>query len=600
MAINKKIINFKKAEDFTKEYEAGNILEKSLVFIDDTHQIVTHNTVFDGNIPNWRAMENEAGYIKNKPELGFSVYYKDEEIDIEQKEIVRSVKSIIAKWNDYGSSFNGPDVNYDDTFGEYSFNIGVESYTNGMLSIASGQSNVAKGDVSFVGGMFNVANNFAEVAFGTFNKSTEKTIFTIGNGDGTMSRHNAFEIRDNGDVYIADTSADVDKTEYPMIKLQDALNKVGGAELNADWDAEEGQAGYIKNKPFGYEYELVFSADNVSLTSKAGNGYGGFTLDTSKLYDSNGVYKIVLNNKVYDNIKPYYSNLSNDYTGSSQPLYQNSDFIFYNFGSTDCNIYTKEIYEDLSLRFYKLNIETIDSKYLPIVQQTGNSETSIMSQKAVTEALANVGGSSEVNADWDAEEGEAGFIKNKPVVEVEPEELVYQDNFEKYISVYGKNEGKKLIDFDEIERILKLGDKYIVEINGIKYPCVCFWSGIYENVCNNWTLSSDNKSTHPVNDADFIITNPYNNRQGFYFYWKTEFGDNVNLKIYHITNPVKKFDPKYLPIVQNPGDSETFTMSQKAVTDNFINKSEFWTGTQDEYDAITNKDSNTFYFIKEG
>ncbi|MCH5234932.1 MAG: leucine-rich repeat protein [Muribaculaceae bacterium] len=69
MAIDKKIINFKKGEDFTREYNAGNILDKSLVFIDDTHEIVTHKTVFDGNIPDWNANEGQPGFIKNKPDL---------------------------------------------------------------------------------------------------------------------------------------------------------------------------------------------------------------------------------------------------------------------------------------------------------------------------------------------------------------------------------------------------------------------------------------------------------------------------------------------------------------------------------------------------
>ena len=61
-------------------------------------------------------------------------------------------------------------------------------------------------------------------------------MFSIGNGYDfslTHNWHNAFEIRQNGDIYIAntnDTSITGDKAYslYPMIKLQDALGGGGG------------------------------------------------------------------------------------------------------------------------------------------------------------------------------------------------------------------------------------------------------------------------------------------------------------------------------------------------------------------------------------
>lgn len=62
-------------------------------------------------------------------------------------------------------------------------------------------------------------------------------------------------------------------------------------------------------------------------------------------------------------------------------------------------------------------------------------------------------------------------------------------------------------------------------------------------------------------------------------------------------HPITGVDtPKNLPIVQETGYSEDTIMSQKAVT-NALPK--IWTGTQTEYETITTKDPNTFYFIKE-
>lgn len=62
-----KIINFKKYEDFKKDVEAGELLDTSIVFVDDNKKIYTHGTEFDGNIPNWEAKDNEPGFIQNKP-----------------------------------------------------------------------------------------------------------------------------------------------------------------------------------------------------------------------------------------------------------------------------------------------------------------------------------------------------------------------------------------------------------------------------------------------------------------------------------------------------------------------------------------------------
>ena len=58
MAINKKLINFKKQEEFDKRNEAGEILETSIVFIDDTKKIVTHGTEFDCSA-DWNTLKNK-------------------------------------------------------------------------------------------------------------------------------------------------------------------------------------------------------------------------------------------------------------------------------------------------------------------------------------------------------------------------------------------------------------------------------------------------------------------------------------------------------------------------------------------------------------
>lgn len=91
-------------------------------------------------------------------------------------------------------------------------------------------------------GYHNTAKNYFEHASGTFNNSVSastafgnsgNTLFSVGNGTADNARHNAFEIRQNGDIYITSGGTD--------IKLQDNLGGGGGNNVievtQAEYDA---------------------------------------------------------------------------------------------------------------------------------------------------------------------------------------------------------------------------------------------------------------------------------------------------------------------------------------------------------------------------
>lgn len=63
MAINKKLINFRNKETFTREHADGNILPTSIVFIDDTKEIFTHNTLFSCDSDAVKAWVTEQNYV---------------------------------------------------------------------------------------------------------------------------------------------------------------------------------------------------------------------------------------------------------------------------------------------------------------------------------------------------------------------------------------------------------------------------------------------------------------------------------------------------------------------------------------------------------
>ena len=152
--------------------------------------------------------------------------------------------------------------------GEYSISIGHNSDAGGNYSFCNGSNSSANGQMSFVYGsrcdanhdntfmignnnkstknlQFSFGNNVKpknslEFGFGTYNNSVSasttfgdsgNTLFAIGNGydfSSTHNWHNAFEVRQNGDIYIANTNdtsvtGDTAYSLYPMIKLQDHL-----------------------------------------------------------------------------------------------------------------------------------------------------------------------------------------------------------------------------------------------------------------------------------------------------------------------------------------------------------------------------------------
>lgn len=82
-----------------------------------------------------------------------------------------------------------------------------------------------------------IVQSYTESAFGNLNKeynahnypfdgSTDVLVHSIGNGtskQGNAYRHNAFEVRQSGDIYVADVSAAGEYYEKPMINLQQKL-----------------------------------------------------------------------------------------------------------------------------------------------------------------------------------------------------------------------------------------------------------------------------------------------------------------------------------------------------------------------------------------
>lgn len=123
--------------------------------------------------------------------------------------------------------------------GYFSTGIGLGLTTNNDSELATGQ--------------YNASNTVGGISWG----NSGNTLFSVGNGDHQGNEHNAFEVRQNGDIYISSGGT----TSSLMIKLQDHLGGGGGGGVTPT----EVQT-MIDNSLVGYQEE-VSAGTNVQINN---------------------------------------------------------------------------------------------------------------------------------------------------------------------------------------------------------------------------------------------------------------------------------------------------------------------------------------------
>ena len=126
--------------------------------------------------------------------------------------------------------------------GQFSFAFGDNCSVNSNhnYTFMLGNQNSSTRDYQFSYGHHVNPKNRLEFSFGTYNNSSSatttfgdsgNTMFSIGNGydfSSTHNWHNAFEVRQNGDIYVPNTddtsvTGDYAYSLYPMVRLQDTI-----------------------------------------------------------------------------------------------------------------------------------------------------------------------------------------------------------------------------------------------------------------------------------------------------------------------------------------------------------------------------------------
>lgn len=129
------------------------------------------------------------------------------------------------------------------------------SYKSASYNFICGYHNFVKNNLSYgnafycsIFGANNTTWNGYETAFGQYNNSvyssttfgySGNTLFSVGNGTADNARHNAFEIRQNGDIYCNNGTSDVKLQDYIQFKTvqitqsaYDALVQGGTVDAN--------------------------------------------------------------------------------------------------------------------------------------------------------------------------------------------------------------------------------------------------------------------------------------------------------------------------------------------------------------------------------
>ena len=188
----------------------------------------TGNMVISGGTQvnsDWNAATGVA-MILNKPTIqtpGFIPYVKNNKTGYIAKNLEGNTRIEIGN----GAIVHGGSSNLS----------GYHTKATGECSHAEGQDCTSSGKLSHAEGYFTEATNYIEHAEGHYNISTTSnaaswrgnntaTLHSIGNGY-NGNRHNAFEVKQNGDIYYSDTEKIDGSTVYyytaPMRKLQDAM-----------------------------------------------------------------------------------------------------------------------------------------------------------------------------------------------------------------------------------------------------------------------------------------------------------------------------------------------------------------------------------------
>ena len=289
-------------------------------------------------------------------------------------------------------SYSHSEGQYTTASGNKSHSEGTETNASADSAHAEGLRTAANGMHSHAEGRNTITNNEAEHASGQYNVSilrtaenttAEATQFSIGIGTSDTARKNAFEVKQNGDIYIEGVEG----------RIQDKLNT--STSVTLDWEAKEGEAGYIENKPFSINHSGEILNDNFNINSFN-------PVEQINLYcDNFDTIHVTYNFDIMDiETEAFIKNISNTVILKHREGISSDDIYFYNdFDGSDFSgealfINIENLKSMVSLKGYVTilinpEIKTLDSVFLPNTVIKTTPQT--LSDTDKNQAFANLG-----------------------------------------------------------------------------------------------------------------------------------------------------------------------------------------------------------------
>lgn len=120
------------------------------------------------------------------------------------------------------STLNGS--NFNTIIGYCDYAINNKLYNSSYSNIIGRGNTISGGTDNLVVGKFNSYTDESSLSFG----DSGATLMNVGNGLDASTRHNALELRQNGDLYYVDTYDTTTQNYYekPMLKLQDVIKNL--------------------------------------------------------------------------------------------------------------------------------------------------------------------------------------------------------------------------------------------------------------------------------------------------------------------------------------------------------------------------------------
>ena len=307
----------------------------------------------------------------------------------------------------YRTQANG---HYSHAEGQSTYATSYSSHAEGYGTTASGESSHAEGNVttangssSHAEGSYTETNNHAEHASGYYNVSSSgstalghsgNTLFSVGNGT-FNARHNAFEIRQNGDIYLSSGGTD--------IKLQDHLGGGGITSGEVQTMIDESISGKVDTSAITSSVTSA-STDSEIPTAKAvydAIPTGGTSITIDPTLDS-GSTNPVANSAITEALKTKVDSTS---IANASQIMKNNDGILrwydvwnYNRTAYQFPIYNFSINGKLPLSKENgtysdiFNFSLVETSAITTSITSSSTDSQVPSAKAVYDALGGASG----------------------------------------------------------------------------------------------------------------------------------------------------------------------------------------------------------------